>query len=104
MSKEFRYFPSILFAGGLFYFSLVFFTLPAIMMTIIFISFSVIYVLTGSVRLALFSPVVFLIGVVTGLKPFIDKEKGVLVLTHKDYILDTDSQRKKQIFNILILG
>jgi hypothetical protein len=103
MNRRYKHFPVITYAGGVFYLSFMFFNTPAIMMLIMFLSFALVYVPTGSVRLALFSPVVFLIGVVTGMKPFIDKEKSVLILTHRDYVLDAQYQQKKQLFGILML-
>jgi len=100
MNKKYKHFPVIGFSGGLFYFSLIFFKTPIVMLSIMFLAFSIVYIPTGSIRLALYSPVVFLLGAITGTKPFIDKERGVLVLTHKDYVLE---QKGKQIFGILIL-
>ncbi|MBX0311051.1 MAG: hypothetical protein JHC31_04505 [Sulfurihydrogenibium sp.] len=102
MDRKYKHFPLIIFAGGLFYFSLIFYNAPMIMMSIIFLAISLVYVPTGSIKLAMFSPIVFLIGAITGMKPFIDEEKQILVLTYKDYVLDTQ-QPRKQLFGILML-
>jgi len=98
MDRRYVYFPEILISGALFYFSLIFFKAPMIMFSILFLASWIVYIPTGSLKLTLSSPVVFLL-CLSGLKPFVDKEKGVLVLTRKDYVMQ--SRKGKYLFDII---
>jgi hypothetical protein len=101
MDRRYTFFPEILISGALFYFSLIFFKTPLLMFSILFFAAWLVYIPTGSLKLTLASPVIFLICLFTGMKPFVDKEKGLLILTHRDYVLQ-DKKEKYLFGNIII--
>ena len=102
MDKRYMFFPEIIISGGLFYFSLIFFKTPLIMLSILFLSVWLVYIPTGSFKLTISSPVIFLLCLFTGMKPFVNKETGLLVLTHKDYVLQ--SRKERYLFGNIVMS
>jgi hypothetical protein len=102
MGRRYTFFPEILVSGGLFYFSLIFFKTPLLMFSILFFASWITYIPTGSLKLTLSAPVIFLLCLFTGMKPFVDKEKGLLILTHRDYVL-YDKKEKHILFGNIII-
>jgi hypothetical protein len=101
MDRRYTFFPEILFSGALFYFSLIFFKTPLIMFSILFFAAWLVYIPTGSLKLTMSVPVIFLLCLFTGMKPFVDKEKGLLVLTRRDYVLY--DRKERHLFDSIII-